>query len=358
MSQLYSAFRTNVLARYTTGAQGVAREEAAIQAVADYVKSQIVREVDADLPLRQSYLNSYREAKVRLAGYTLTSNFATVLSAVKTRITVDAARDGIAETGGFNEKMVQQGMDDLNGAATLFSAHLVDAVIEIQRKVHCYQSPFESTYKKGDGGVVIDGYVSKITLPAAFELNAVRYGTRHASLAANTAYAADAKVLSNGRVYICTTPGTSANPLGAGLTVTDGTEQLSGTAGFKLYSATDYQVASAVSWASRYSLLQNGACVTPLFAINPQGTELWVYPALDDDHEIRLDYEALKLSFADGDSVPFDQQCEMAAAHYVRAMLLTHIAENTRDAAVSMSLWQNGLKHLYLDCIARQSGRP
>ena len=101
MSQLYSAFKANVLARYNTGAQTASREDAAIQAVADYAKSQIVREVDADLPLRQSYLNSYREAKVRLAGYTITSNFATVLAAVKTRITVDGNRDGIAEASGY-----------------------------------------------------------------------------------------------------------------------------------------------------------------------------------------------------------------------------------------------------------------
>lgn len=358
MSQLWSAFVANVQARCTAGAQSTNREDAAIQAVAEFAKSQIVREVEADLPRRQSYLNSYKALKVELAGYTMTSNFATTLAAVKTRITTDGVRLGIAESGGYLDKMVQHAMNDINGVATLFNAHLVDAAIEIQRKAVCYRGPFEVTFDLDDSSVSNVGLATQIELPASFELGAVRYGTRYTALAGNTAYSAGDVRESNGRVYECVTAGTSANPIGDGLTSTDGENETTGTAVFKYTGPTDYADVSPVSWAARYPLMQSECRGTSVYAISPQGDKMLVHPALDDEHDVRVEYTGFKTSFSSGDTVPFDQQCEAAAAHYVKAMLLMQVAENSRDAGVSMQLWQAALRRIYLDCQARKTGRP
>ena len=353
MSMTFTQFRDATLACFNPSAQGSAREEAAIEAVALLVKSQIVREVDSDLERAKSYLNSYREAKLRLAGYTITSNFATVKAGVVTRLTVDGARAPLSDSSGYNDKNIQQAIDDFNGTATMFDQLLTTAAVEIQRHVPGYHPSQVSLYKKGDAGVTIDGFVSRITFSNAGIVRRVWRGTLYDALVANTAYDVDDLVQSNGRVYKCVTAGTSANPLGAGLVSTDGEDETTGTAVFNYFSPLDYRLMDPVPWWDRFRLQQDEPCVVGLWTINRPGTEIWVYPATEDDTSIMVEWEGFKSSFAGSDSTSFDQPCAQYAAQFIRGMLQKDLLEDSRAASASLATASAMLKRLWLDSSAR-----
>jgi hypothetical protein len=353
MSMTWTNFRSAVLSAYNSGAQGAACEAAAIEAVANLVKSQIVREVDSDLPLAKSYRDAYLAAKVRLAGYTITSNFATVKAAVIIRITVDGARSGISSVGGYNDLQIQQAMDDFNGTVTMFDQLLVMAAIEIQRHVPCYKSNQESTYTLASSEIRNDGFVTKLTLPDQSILRGLWFGLTYDALVANTAYAVDDYVASNGRVYQCVVAGTSANPLGDGLVSIDGLPEVSGTAEFNYIRPLDFMRMAPVSWADRQYLFQDQSSVDLLYVIAPPGTEAWIYPAMRDEHALKLEWDGLKTVFAGADSTPFDAPAAQYAAEHIRSMLQKNVLEDNRAASASMAVAAAHLKRMYLDCFAR-----
>ena len=353
MSLTWTNFRSAVLSAYNPGAQGAACENAAIEAVANLVKSQIVREVDSDLPLAKSFREAYLAAKVRLAGYTITSNFATVKAAVIVRITVDGARSGISAASGYNDVQIQQAIDDFNGTATMFDQLLVMAAIEIQRHVPCYKSNQESTYTLASSEIRNDGFVTRLTLPDQSMLRGLWFGFTYDAIAANTAYAVDDYVVSNGRVYQCTVAGTSANPLGDGLVKIDGTDEVSGTAEFAYIRPLDYMRVYPRKWEDRQILFQDQSSQDLLYVINPPGTEVWVYPAMRDEHALKLEWDGLKTSFAGADVTPFDPPAAQFAAEHIRSMLQKNVLEDARAASASMAVAAAHLKRMYLDCFAR-----
>lgn len=353
MSTTWTQFRDATLACFNPSAQGAAREEAAIEAVALLVKSQIVREVDSDLERAKSYLNSYRTAKFQLAGYTITSDFATVKAGVITRLTVDGARAPLSDSSGYNDKNIQQAIDDFNGAAVMFDQLLTTAAVEIQRHVPGYHPSQVSLYKKGDATVTIDGFISKISFASAGIVRRAWRGTLYDALAANTAYAVDDYVQSNGRVYKCVTAGTSANPLGAGLVSTDGEDETTGTAVFNYFSPLDYILMRPVPWWDRFRLQQDEPCATGLWAINKPGTEIWVYPALEDDTSVMVEWDGFKSTFAGADATTFDQPCAQYAAQFIRGMLQKDILDDNRAASASLATASAMLKRLWLDAAAR-----
>jgi len=353
MSMTYSAFKDAVLLAYNPGAQGSARENAAIEAVALLVKSQIVREVDSDLPLAKSFRDAYLAAKVKLAGYTITSNFATVKAAVIVRLTIDGARAGISEVSGYNDVNIQQAIDDFNGGAVMFDQLLAAAALDLQRHVPCFQSNQENSYDIDSTEITNEGFVSKLTLPSQAVVKRLWHGYVYEALVANTAYAVDDYVLSNGRVYQCTVAGTSANPLGDGLLSTDGLAEVSGTASFVYLRPLDYLIATPVAWADRQAMFQNEACVNLVYAIKPTGDELWFYPALRQEYGLKLEWSGLKTTFAGGDSTSFDEPAAQYAAEYIRGMLQKNVAEDSKAAAGSLAVASDRLKRLWIDCYSR-----
>jgi hypothetical protein len=353
MSLTWTQFREAAIAAYNPGAQGTAREAAAIEAVALFVKSKIVREVDSDLERAKSYLNSYIDAKLKLAGYTITSNFTTVKASVIIRLTNDGTRLPLSAASGYNDLAIQEAIDDFNGTATMFDQLLITAAVEIQRHAPGYQSNQVSTYKKGDPTVTIDGFVSKVTFSEQGIIRAIWYGTRYNALAGNTAYAADDLVQSNGRVYKCVTAGTSANPIGAGLTSTDGEDETTGTAVFQYYAPLDYDQMRNVPWWDRFRLQQDEPCTTGLCTIKKGGSEFWVYPALDDDHDIKVEWDGLKTTFSGSDATTFDQPCAQYAAQFIRGMLQKDILDDPRAANASLATASAMLKRLWMDSSSR-----
>lgn len=351
MSYTWAQFKAATQECYNPGAQSTDRENAAIAAVANRVKSLIAREVYSDLPLAKSYEDLYLKAKVALGGYVLTSNFATVSAAVATLLTVDGAMGGMSS---YNAAQIQNAMDDFDGTATLFNQLLVTAAVEIQRHAPGYRDNQATPYHSGSSGVVVDGFVSRITLSFDGEIKQVLFGDRFEALAANTAYAVDDYVQSNGRVYKCVTAGTSANPLGDGLVSTDSEDETTGTAVFQYYAPLDYRPMKPVAWWDRYRLQQDEPCETGLFTVNDAGTELWVYPAMDSDHDIIVGWSGIKHSFLDADTTTFNQPCAQYAAEFVRGMMEKNVLGDARAASISLSSASALLKRLWMDSSAKR----
>lgn len=350
MSYTWTQFKAAVQDMYGVGAKSTNREEAAIAAVASYVKAKLLVEVYSDLTGAKHYMNLYVQQKADLAGYTITSSTAAVTAAVVTLLTVDGVMQGMSA---YRASIITKAINDFNGMATTFDNLLLVAAIELQRKVKCFRSNQRNTYDSDTSGVSSEGFVSKITLPDQSTTKAVYYGTKYEALAALTAYAVDDFVESNGRVYQCNTAGSTPADISTGLITTDGTDEILGTATFVFYGALDFNPCSPVKWESRQAMYQDETCLTYIFTVNPQGTELWVFPAMDSDHRVIVEWDGIKKSFASGDATTFDFSCVEYAAHFIRGSILQTLVEATQAAAVEMGMAQAALRRLYYECLSK-----
>lgn len=347
MAYTWTQFKSAVAEAYNPGGN---MTELGYAAVAAYVKSKICREVDGDLPLARSYMNDYEELKRRLAPYAYTANFATTQTAVNTRITVDAQRSAIST---FIDAAIQEAMDDLNRFNALYLRMILSAAIDMQRHVVCLCQRQINTYLHSTVGVTNEGHVTKITPPTGSKIITLSYGKYAEPLEEDVAYVAEDRVQSNGRIYEVVTGGTlTAGQLGDGLQSVDGEDETLGSLVFKYIESYDFRPVTPIEWKYRDLLLDNKiAGYGPYYSISPQADELWVYPMLQsDEHQIRMEWNGLKISFADGDATTFDESCVIAAAEYVRAMIQKNADGNTNLAAGSMVTYQSELRRLWLDC--------
>lgn len=354
MSYTWANFREAVSANYHIGAQGVARERAALDAVADLVKGRIVRETQKNLELSKSYLNSYRKAKAELLGYILTSDFSTIKAQVRIRITVDANRIGISETGGYNDSYIQSAMDDLNGGAIQFEELLLASAIELQRHVPCLQAGHRDSYLLTSPDIYNEGMATRLTLPSGSEVLTLSLGDIGDPLLANTSYVLEDYVWSNGRIYQCSTTGVTGPSLGDGLTSLDeGEQQPMGTAYFTFVRPVLSGDLQRVSYKNQQSLIQGNQCPEGVFLIDAQAVYAWVSPSLRDDQALFVDWNGIKTSFSDSDATPFDRPSAQFAAEWIRGMAQKNISEDVRAAGVSFSVAQGYLKRLWIECAAR-----
>src|SRR6188474_3072254 len=104
----FAQFRTGVQSFYNVGADMLKLQ---YEAVSDYVKSKIEREVNQDLERSKSYLNSWMLLKIRLAGTIVSVPIATMRTQVLVRITIDSQRTAIAAV---IDLWIQDAMDELD----------------------------------------------------------------------------------------------------------------------------------------------------------------------------------------------------------------------------------------------------
>jgi hypothetical protein len=344
MPLTWAQFRAGVLTAYNNGA---AMDKLVYAAVAAYVKSLICREVDSDLPLAKSYMNDYLEYKRKLAGVAITANFATVKSAVQTRITVDANRTAI---GSYIDAAIQEAMDDLNAMQAVWEKYLIEAAIGIQRHVEFFQQNNQDSYLMAD--VEDNGFCSKLITPPSTQLIHEVYYQKYApALAEGVLYAATDRVVSNARIYEVVTGGTlTSGQLGGGLTSVDGTDETLGSLVFRFVERLWTIPAVALDWKDRDQLVTrtvpgNG----PYFVLSPFG-ELWTYPRLDSDEvSILVFWNGVKQTFADGDTVTLDERCFNCAAEFVRYMIYKNTSENDREAGAAYVSYTNFLRGLWID---------
>lgn len=307
----YSSFVTAVKGRYYPGTPN---EAAAARCVANYVKAELLRQVDGDLEAAKSYRNSYAETKLAIAGYTVTSNAATMRTAINPLITVDATRAAVST---LIDKLIQEALDELSGLATLFNKTLLDAAIDIQRLIPLYCLRQETVYHSDTAGVTVEGSVSQLVPPGA-RIRSVRIGLLYDALAEGVAYAVNDIVASNGRLYQCSGAGTlGVGELGSGLLTTTGDDEAIGSLSFYYYGPVTLYPVTKVPWSERDSLREGRACSVG-YTIDPQATEMWVYPVIDTDRQLIVEWDGLKQSFLDNDTVAFDPSAEKAAAAYLR----------------------------------------
>ena len=295
-------------------------DNAAVRAVADFVKSRIELEVNGDLNTHQALNARWLQQRNRLLGYTITLNASALRTAVDKLITVDSTRAGISETGGFIDvtiaqaqadiaslatfinKTIDQGKIDLAGSATQIDNFIRQGVIELQNFIPLYRKNNETTYEVAD--LEEEGEASIGTLPEGAKLQ-------------------DA-------FYVQTDADCKRVPL------------------------------SIYNWGNRHDLI----CGAPkmiggnfLIAFDPDGETFIAFPKVLDGYELSVFWEGSKLEYADGDTVPFDEGCAKAISDYVLSEMLRRPGP-TRDlkaAETHFLAYTNQRRSLYREARARRS---
>ena len=319
-------------------------EASAIRAVSEFVKSGLAREVDRDLEVSKSYLNSYAASKAALAGYAITSTIPVIKGGVLSRITIDAKRASVSD---YIDRLIIEAIDDINAMAVNWNKMLVDCVVDLQRFIPTFCLRQESTYLSTTSGVVREGWVSRITPPGA-KVRSVMVGPYYPPLDPTINLVAGRTYQSNGRAYLCVTgtppfvgpippdyvppppPSAMVAAYSAGLLTTDGSvEQLkySGTGFFGsftvicgtfTYAGTiDLQPVPRIHWSERFPLM-NGTYAGLFYTMSPNADRILLYPALASDVRAVVEWDGIKSSFSNSDTVPFNNTAELIVATYLR----------------------------------------
>lgn len=329
-----------------------ADDDSAIKAIADYVKSEIVREVDGALPLRQSYLNSYKEAALAMAGFRLTASSAEVVKKVKGYLTIDGRTKALAN---YIDSQVDLAISDFNKNADHFERYLVSGVVDIQRHIPYYATHGSTIFIGED--VEMLGSAMVVVLPSSIRPLSVRLESHYEELAEQAEYAKGDLVLSGRRVYEVVVGGTiSAGSLGTGLHSTSGNEVIDGVA---FTARTDLYPGGVkltpIGLNALDEMVRGRLATTPtVWAISRDGRNLYVYPEVPASYHLAVEWSGLKPTFLPGDRVVFDDHVISAVVEYVRGWLKKTIGEDDRGASASLSLYGAMLRKLRIDHQERQ----
>lgn len=272
----------------------------AIQAVAEYVKYKISREVNHDIELAASYYKTYATQKAKLLGYTISISGNTLRAAVNPLITVDANRLGIGDANMFVDKCIAEAVADISGFDTYLTAQIAQAKIDltglnsyINRKIDLAKADIIAY------GSQLDVLMRQAVIDIQSHIILYRAGHQ-------TNYAL-ADVAAEGS--------TSKGNLPGGMVMRD--------AYFVTVNADGSCVQAPMTlydWGKRFNLINNAECINDAdykLSLNPECTQFYVYPALDDNHEVSIFWDGLKSDFQDSDTTPFDDACALAVAEYV-----------------------------------------
>jgi hypothetical protein len=351
--QTFAQWRTQVKNAYQGGEP---THTALVQAVKDGARAVMVRDVESDLALAKSYSNSFRESKVRLAGTRMTDDIDAVLVEVKGMMPID---DDTQAAAALLENAITSAYDDINGAAEKWDAYLLQAAIDLQRHVAFYQVRQLTTFLAGGTGVVNQGFVSRVQLPATARIQQLWYGHYYPALEDGVAVVAGDIVISNGKAYTVITGGTpTVYEVATGLVSSDGENETLGTMVFTFYAAVPDFPVRKVDWNQRNAMFAGSVGSGAVYTMAPQSDELLLYPALDADHRFDLEWVGVTEDFSDTDDVLFDQPAAEAAAHYIRAMLYTTEMDDARNGAASLALYQRSMRKCVIDNQARDTGSP
>lgn len=92
-------------------------------------------------------------------------------------------------------------------------------------------------------------------------------------------------------------------------------------------------------WTDRESLISGRQSINGnsfRLSIDPYGQTFFVFPEVDDNHQIVINWDGIRNCFAPGDAVPFDEECAGVVAEYVRAWM----AKGAHD----WSVWGEAMK--------------
>ncbi len=213
------------------------------------------------------------------------------------------------------------------------------ALVEIQNFIPFYRSGHEETY--GTAELTVEGSASLGAIPATADIQdcfLMRYdalssgvitvaSSGHTATASATFFTAamvDKTILfASGarRVISAYTSGTVVTMGGATLTAS----------GAVFNVLTGYRSPFVdFDWEDRYSLINalvNVVDQYPKLAIDPRGA-FYAYPAITGNDQIRLFWDGIKIDYEDDDEVPYDSQCAVVAADYVKGECFRHFDKN------------------------------
>lgn len=320
-------------------------DENAALAGAEYVKAKIAREVDKDLPLAKSYLDSYKASRFNLLGYQSTYNDTEYEEAVKELLTVDADRAGLESFLAATIKLARQ---DQEGLAPTVDNLIRQGMLDLMSYIDNYRIQRRSCFLVDD--VVQVGNASRMRLPSDGAVQDIWYVRIVDELVPGT-YEEDDLVLSNSRVYKVTVGGAiTEEEIGDGLTTGPDTgvvnsvcdcnsvgilqpEETLGSLTFR-YLGEEYEFRKEVQsypWSKRVDLeatpISRAPKLPPSAAVDPQGYSIYAWPKLDTLHRYEITWSGILHDFNDGDTVTFDEMSAQAVADYVRGHLLKMMDE-------------------------------
>lgn len=319
-------------------------DEQAAQAGAEYVKGKIAREVDKDILLAKSYMDSYSTMRFNLLGYESTYDDAQYAAAVKEFLTVDSDRAGLEL---YLPRIISVARQDQEGMKATVENLIRQGMLDLMSHIDNYRISRRSCYELADSVTV--GNASRLRMPADAAPQDILYIRNIDELVPGT-YVEEDLVLSNGKVYKVVIGGTlTEEEIGDGLTASTDTwevsytcdcsnsvgvlapQQVLGSVTFR-YLGEEYAFRKQVQvypWEDRTDLestpVSKATKLPPSAAIDPTGYSVYVWPKLDADHRYEITWTGILHDFNDGDTVTFDEMACQAVANYVRGHLLKMI---------------------------------
>ena len=125
------------------------------------------------------------------------------------------------------------------------------------------------------------------------------------------------------------------------------------------HPCTDYP------WEQRGNLIGGQASIIDnngLIAMSPKGDEFIVFPKIQNgeligdatyNYRLRLNYDGIKLDYADTDTVPFDEPMAIVVVDYVKAEIARHVDHDLAMAASFSGSYAQRRQNLFLNRRAR-----
>jgi hypothetical protein len=349
----FAEWRTLVQSAYQGGEP---TQASLLRAVTDGARAVLVRDVESDLQLAKSYRDSARAGMVKMAGTRITTDLAATIVIVKGLMPID--NDTVANLA-ILENAIEAAFDDVNAMADKWDAYLLQCAIDLQRHVPFFQVRQITTFLEDTAGVTTEGFVSRVALPEGARIQNLTYGHYYALLEPDVELEVDDKVVSNGRVYKVIVGGTlTSYDIGAGLTSTDGDDETLGDLIFQYYRPERDWPVRQMDWSARNRLAAGEFSGGAAYCFPPQSDELWLYPALNEDHRFDLEWVGVVENFEDDDEVLFDRTAAEAAAQFILWKLSQTETGDLRVAAAALAFYQLEVRKCVVDNNDRDTGSP
>ncbi len=89
------------------------------------------------------------------------------------------------------------------------------------------------------------------------------------------------------------------------------------------------------------------------YTTDPQMRKLWVYPRITSGYQVKLVWDGRKTSFEDTDETPFDEQCTLVVAEYLKMKIAREVDRDLKMATDYERTWRQGLTRLDVDIKSR-----
>lgn len=116
-------------------------------------------------------------------------------------------------------------------------------------------------------------------------------------------------------------------------------------------------------WMKRYALICGYECLTDcgsfLIAIDPHGASFYIYPNVDDDHAVVLEWETTIAGFIDTDIISFgDNRVIEAVAFKVKAEIIREVDKDIPLSESYLKSYSQKRTQVYLEARKRELGMP